>query len=93
MVDEELPLPDAAGLRRAAHWHTPASHTRLDPAATPTTAEPRASHAKRTPVVTLLSSRLEQLEHGASPSPGSHKDMSEVAEHKRSGSPRSGPSR
>ncbi len=91
MANEELPLPNYDELPTGTLRHRIRALTQPQLVQL---LEHERHHANRAPVVTLLSNRLDQLEHGASPSPGSQEEMPEIAEHKRGGSPvtPSGPS-
>ncbi|MFR9731772.1 hypothetical protein ACL03H_21290 [Saccharopolyspora sp. MS10] len=84
MTERGLPLPDYDELPLGTLRHRMRA---LDEDALRQLLEHERAHANRTPVLELLTSRLDELERGATPSSGSQEQMPEVAEHKRSGSP------
>lgn len=84
MSEQGLPLPDYDELPIGTLRHRMRA---LDADEIRTLLEHERGHAARVPVTTLLTSRLDELERGATPSPGSQEEMPEVSEHKRTGSP------
>lgn len=84
MSQQELPLPDYDELPLGTLRHRMRA---LSEEEIRLLLEHERNHADRVPVIELLTSRLGELEQGATPSPGSQTEMPEVAEHKRAGSP------
>ncbi|WP_243791842.1 hypothetical protein [Saccharopolyspora gloriosae] len=84
MAQQELPLPDYDELPLGTLRHRMRA---LNADELRTLLDHEREHADRTPVIALLTSRLDELAQGATPSPGSQEEMPEVAEHKRTGSP------
>lgn len=81
---EQLPLPDYDELPLGTLRHRMRA---LNEDEIRALLDHERGHAARAPVIVLLTSRLDELRQGATPSSGSQEQMPEVAEHKSAGSP------
>ena len=84
MTRHQLPLPDYDELPLGALRHRMRA---LSAAEVRQLQEHERAHAHRIHVLELLSSRLDELEHGATPSPGSQESVPEATGHARHSSP------
>ena len=84
MSEQELPLPDYDELPLGTLRHRMRALTEDE---VRQLLDHERNHANRVPVIELLTSRLGELEKGASPSTGSQTETPEVTGHKRAGSP------
>lgn len=84
MSGQELPLPDYDELPLGTLRHRMRALTEHE---IRVLLEHERDHGNRVQVIELLTSRLGELERGATPSQGSQTEMPEVADHKPAGSP------
>ncbi|QUH03234.1 hypothetical protein HUO13_22525 [Saccharopolyspora erythraea] len=84
MPADRLPLPDYDELPIGQLRHRIRS---LQPEQVRELLEHEQRHGHRLPVEELLTARLQELEEGAEPSPGSPESMPETPGHTRGGSP------
>ena len=84
MSDQELPLPDYDHLPVGSLQHRIRS---LDEAKLRELLDYEQAHNDRPQVLEMVRHRIEELENGASPSPGTQEDEPVEAQGKRSGSP------
>lgn len=84
MSAQQLPLPDYDELPLGTLRHRMRGLTEPE---IQVLLDHERAHANRVPVIELLTSRREELEQGATPSPGSQTDAPEATPHHRTGSP------